>query len=129
MDDPLKDISTTRVSDTSAPGIIARMDAPTTDPSTTDTTTPMSDSSTQTPTFFHLPLEIRYQIYNQLLHSHGNNTVYMEITLNPTSCAKRRGSKRGKSRLPFPTAEWGLGVGLAITISSGVKESSSAGED
>ncbi|THV72970.1 hypothetical protein D6D28_03604 [Aureobasidium pullulans] len=37
------------------------------------------------PTLFHLPLELRYQIYNQLLHSDGNNTVYMGITLDPTS--------------------------------------------
>ncbi|THW76881.1 hypothetical protein D6D19_02742 [Aureobasidium pullulans] len=39
----------------------------------------------QSPTLFHLPLELRYQIYNQLLHSDGNKTVYMELTLNPTS--------------------------------------------
>ncbi|THX78724.1 hypothetical protein D6D04_05586 [Aureobasidium pullulans] len=64
MDDPLKDISTTRVSDTSASRIIASIDAPTMDPSTTDTTTTMSDNSTQTPTLFPLPLELRYQIYN-----------------------------------------------------------------
>ncbi|THX41721.1 hypothetical protein D6D10_02484 [Aureobasidium pullulans] len=55
------------------------------DPSTTDTTTTMSDNSTQTPTLFPLPLELRHQIYNHLLHSDGNKTVYMGIILDPTS--------------------------------------------
>ncbi|THV94716.1 hypothetical protein D6D25_09306 [Aureobasidium pullulans] len=48
---------------------------------------PLIDPSRQLPitaqTFFHLPLELRYQIYNQLLHSDGNKTVYMEMHPRP----------------------------------------------
>ncbi|THY48777.1 hypothetical protein D6C99_05360 [Aureobasidium pullulans] len=90
MDDPFKDISTTRVSDTSASRIIASIDAPTMDPSTTDTTTLMLDSLTQSMPTRPRPSSI-YPL-NPATRSTTNSSIptatkpsTWECTLDPTS--------------------------------------------